>query len=265
MFKNLIEQMVFFPNKELKKTPLHIDIKYEDIFLDINNSKIHGWFIKHKEQSIEKNIIQENETNLINNKVILFFHGNAGNISYRLYYIKKFYDLGFSTLFFDYPGFGLSTGTPNEEICINAGYKCYKYLCNKKKFDKENIIFYGESIGGSISCSLALKVNIKYLIMQSTFTDIKEIIKNVLSLDIFMVKYLGFETLNNLKLRYNLNKISKKMKTLIIHSYDDELIDVSYTKKFEKYCDKLYLCNGTHSNIIIDDDYIYQLISFINL
>ena len=79
-----------------------------------------------------------------------------------------------------------------------------------------------------------------------------------------MVNNLGFETLNNLKIRYNLNKLKKKMKTLIIHSYDDELIDVAYTKKFEPYCDKLYLCAGTHSNIVIDDNYIYQLFDFLS-
>ena len=50
-----------------------------------------------------------------------------------------------------------------------------------------------------------------------------------------MVDNIGFETLNNLKIRYKLNIINKKMKTLIIHSYDDELIDVNYSKKFEPF------------------------------
>ena len=252
MIKDFIEQFVFFPNKELKKTPSNIDIKYEDVFLNLNNNSVHGWFIKGTEKIINTK-----------DKVILFFHGNAGNISFRLYYIKKFYDLGFSMLFFDYPGFGLSLGTPNENICIEAGHLFYNYLINKKKFQQENIIFYGESIGGSISCSLALKVNIKYLILQSTFTDIKEIIKNVLSFNIFVIDNIGFETLNNLKIRHKLNIINKKMKTLIIHSYDDELIDVNYTKNFEPFCDILYLCKGTHSNIEIDNDFIYNLITFL--
>ena len=252
MIKDFIEQFVFFTNKELKKTPSNIDIIYEDVFLNLNNNKIHGWFIKSTEKIVNTK-----------NKVILFFHGNAGNIGFRLYYIKKFYDLGFSMLFFDYPGFGLSTGTPNESICVEAGHLFYTFLKNKKNFQKDNIIFYGESIGGSISCSLALKVNVKYLILQSTFTDIKEIIKNVLSFNVFMIDNIGFETLNNLKIRYKLNIINKKMKTLIIHSYDDELIDVNYAKKFEPFCDKLYLCKGTHSNIEIDNDFIYNLITFL--
>ena len=84
MIKDFLEQFVFFPNKELKKTPSNIDIIYEDVFLNLNNNKIHGWFIKSTEKIVNTK-----------NKVILFFHGNAGNISFRLYYIKKFYDLGF--------------------------------------------------------------------------------------------------------------------------------------------------------------------------
>ena len=51
MIKDFIEQFVFFPNKELKKTPSNIDIIYEDVFLNLNNNKIHGWFIKSTENS----------------------------------------------------------------------------------------------------------------------------------------------------------------------------------------------------------------------
>ena len=46
MFKNFIEQFVFFPQKQLDKTPSHIGIEYEDIYLSLDDYKIHGWFIQ---------------------------------------------------------------------------------------------------------------------------------------------------------------------------------------------------------------------------
>jgi esterase/lipase len=252
MIKDFIEQFLFFPNNEIKRTPDYININYIDVYLDYKDDKYHGWFI------------EGNNTNSISkNKCILFLHGNAGNISFRLNYIQKFYELGFSLLFFDYPGFGLSTGIPNENSCIKCGEQFYNYLINQQNYNKNNIIFYGESIGGSISVSLANICNIKYLILQSTFTDIKEIIQNIIRIKIFIIDNIGFETLKNLKIRYKLNKLNKKMKTLIIHSNQDELINHTHAEDLSKYSDTLYLCDGAHANVNIDSEFIFQLMSFI--
>lgn len=252
MIKDFLEQFLFFPNKDIKKTPSILNIDYKDVFLEFNEEKYHGWIIKGN----YKNSITEN-------KIIFFFHGNAGNICFRLNYIEKFYELGFSILIFDYPGFGLSTGIPNEKSCIKCADLFYQYLIKDEHYLSNNIIFYGESIGGSIASSLANIHNIKYLILQSTFTDIKEIIKNIISFNIFMSDNIGFETLENLKLRFKLNKLQKKMKTLIIHSNDDELIDISHGNKLAEFSDSIYVCSGSHSNINIDSDFIFNLLSFI--
>ena len=257
MIKNFIEQFLFFPNKDIKKTPNNLNIQYEDIYIDYNNEttindKFHGWYI----QGNYKNSITQN-------KCILFFHGNAGNISFRLSYIKKLYELGFSILIFDYPGFGLSTGTPNEELCIKCGQEFYKYLLNTKKYSNKEIILYGESIGGSIATSVANIYNVKYLILQSTFTDIKDIIKLVTTFNFMLYDNIGFQTLESLKIRYKLNQLTKKMKTMVIHSNEDELIDISHAIQLAKYANNYYLSNGSHSNINIDDDFIFNLLSFI--
>jgi len=53
------------------------------------------------------------------------------------------------------------------------------------------------------------------------------------------------------------------MRTLIIHSNDDELIDISHANNLNNYSDQLYICIGSHSNINIDSDFIFNLLSFI--
>ena len=253
MIKDFIEQFLFFPNTEIKKTPISLNINYEDVYINYNDDKYHAWFIQGT-----------NEKSITQNKCILFFHGNAGNISFRLGYIEKLYELGFSLLFFDYPGFGLSSGVPNENSCIKCSEQFFNYLVNDKNFDKNNIIFYGESIGGSIASSVANIFNIKYLILQSTFTDIKEIVKNIIRINIYIVdNNIGFETLKNIKTRHTLNKLNKKMKTLVIHSNEDELIHNKYAEELGVYSDILYICSGSHSNVNIDSDFIFQLLSFI--
>lgn len=255
MFKNFVEQFVFFPQKGLEKTPENFNIKYENIYLQNGNYNVHGWYIKNR---------NKNNVN-IKNKIILFFHGNAGNISYRLNYIKKFYEIGFSLLFYDYPGFGLSEGLPNEQNCVSTGKLYYEFLINKKNYKHEDIIFYGESIGGAISANLGNEINIKYLILQSTFSDIKNIIQklsihNYLGL---LVENIGFETVNYLRNRNKKNILKRKMKTMIIHSDNDELIDVKYIKNLVQYSNEFNIVGGTHSNINIDNDLIYKIIKFI--
>jgi uncharacterized protein len=257
MFKSIIEQFVFFPQKELEKTPSQLGIEYQDIYLNMDIYKIHGWFIKNK-------VKKDMHTN-IKDKVILFLHGNAGNISFRLNYIKIFYDLGFSLMFFDYPGFGLSQGIPNENNCVNSGELFYNFLIENKNFKHENIIFYGESIGGACVCNLANKLNAKHLILQSTFTDIKMIIKN-LSISNYLnyfIEHLGFETLNYLKYRHKINLIQKKMKSMVIHSNNDEIINISNAQELSKYSNEFIITNGTHSNIEFNNDLIYKIVEFI--
>ena len=53
------------------------------------------------------------------------------------------------------------------------------------------------------------------------------------------------------------------MKTMIIHSTEDELIDNSHSERLAVFSDKLYICSGTHSNLNIDSEFIFNLLSFI--
>ena len=245
--KKWIDTFLFFPSKELKQTPQNIDIYYEDVYVqnNVTMDRYHGWFIPGNRSSF-----------ITEDKCILFIHGNAGNIGNRLHYIESFYDMGFSTLFFDYPGFGKSQGTPTEESCIHCTSLFYNYISQKKEFDKEEIILYGESIGGSIASSFAIESKPKYLIVQSSFTDIKDLF-------FFLKVDLGFHTLENIKKRYKLNQKDKKMKTMIIHSAEDELIHLKNGEQLAQYADKLYVAKGRHSNIEINDLFIYELLTFL--
>ena len=59
---------------------------------------------------------------------VLFFHGNAGNISHRLDYLLMFNRLRYSTLIVDYRGYGKSTGTPSEEGTYRDAEAAWDYL-----------------------------------------------------------------------------------------------------------------------------------------
>ncbi len=289
MFKNILENFVFNPDKDLKTKPSDFNMSYEDIFLSNSNSstssifyKYHGWYI-------------ENTSNFnieLSKYVILYFHGNAGNISTRIHFLNKLYSLGFSIMIFDYPGFGLSEGNPNEESCLEVGNLFYNFLVENKKYTRKNIIFYGESIGGCIASHLALKTKIKHLILHSTFTNISLIIKRFFYLPSLILEQIGFNTIYHLKKRYKLNMLvmdkskknikddenkiedlnnndiqdnnnKSKLKTLVIHSKEDELIPFIHAIELSKYSTDFYECEGKHSSPKINKEFLDQIIKFI--
>jgi pimeloyl-ACP methyl ester carboxylesterase len=243
--KKWIDSLLFFPSKEVKNTPQSIEIAYEDVYVYDELLRYHGWFINGNRSSF-----------ITEDKCILFLHGNAGNIGNRLHYIESFYEMGFTLLFIDYPGFGYSQGVPTEESCVECSSLFYQYLIEEKDIQKENIILYGESIGGSIASSMALQCKPKYLIIQSSFTEIKDLF-------FFLKIDIGFYTLEHLKKRYKLNQKDKKMRTMIIHSSEDEVIDVKNGEQLGQFADKLYITKGKHSSIEINNHFIYELLTFL--
>ena len=66
------------PGRDLTATPADIRLEYEDVTIEAEDGvSLHGWFIPGE-----------------NSRTLLFFHGNAGNISHRLDSIRQFHRFG---------------------------------------------------------------------------------------------------------------------------------------------------------------------------
>lgn len=89
-----------------------------------------------------------------NKKVVLYFHGNGGNISKRLPTIHEFHKMGINCLCMGYRGYGKSTGIPTEKGIYRDGEAALTYLHNCG-FCNENIFLYGRSLGTTVACELA--------------------------------------------------------------------------------------------------------------
>jgi len=109
------------------------------------------------------------------------FHGNAGNIGYRLPIAKILSDdLGCNVLMVQYRGYGLSTGNPNEKglnIDAQAGLD---YIRQRDELKDSKIIIYGQSLGGAVGVNLAArnqeKGDIAGIILENTFISIRKLI-----------------------------------------------------------------------------------------
>ena len=126
-------------------SPEEYNMPYEDFYLRASdNIKIHAWFVK---QSAQK---------LSNAPTVVFFHGNAGNIGYRLPLIKTLFDqLGANILAVQYRGYGNSEGTPSEAGLTRDAQAALDWLATRADIDGNKIFLYGQSLGGGVSIKTA--------------------------------------------------------------------------------------------------------------
>lgn len=149
--------------------------------------------------------------------VILFCHGNAGNISQRIDSFEIFNELGFNTFIFDYRGYGKSEGKPSEKGTYYDAEGAWDYLVREKKFKPEEIIVFGRSLGGGIASYLAKKYQPRALIIESSFTSILDMARAFFPrLPIKLLLRFKYNTMERLR--------DIHCPVLIIHSQDDTTI-----------------------------------------
>lgn len=201
--------MIFIPYGVMNLTPDDFQMSYEDVYININeNEQIHGWYIpSHNAQ-----------------KTLLFFHGNAGNISHRLESIKIFHNLGLNVFIVDYRGYGKSKGNPSEKRMYEDAEFAWNFLISEKGLQPEQLIFFGRSMGGAVANHLATEKQPQALILESSFSSFKDMAHQVLPFLSSLV-YLRFDF-------DNVSTIQKyHQSVLILHSPDDEIIPFQQSKK----------------------------------
>lgn len=112
---------------------------------------------------------------------MLMFHGNAGNIGHRVPIARVLEEnIGCNVLMLEYRGYGLSSGTPNEEGIMIDAQTGLDYIRQQQETKGSKIVVYGQSLGGAASIQLVAKnqeaKDIKGLILENTFTTIKKLI-----------------------------------------------------------------------------------------
>jgi len=194
--------MIFFPVSEISETPQEWGLEYEDVLLDTkDNIQLHGWFIPRQGAK----------------RTLLFFHGNAGNISHRGESVLIFHRLGLNVFIIDYRGYGNSQGKPGEQGMYLDADAAWRYLTQTKNIEPENVIIFGRSLGGAIATKLASDARAGKLILESTFSSASDMAKSIFPfISYFIYNRFDFNSEERIK------KIAYPV--LYIHSPDDEII-----------------------------------------
>ncbi len=202
-------RLVYFPERAIAATPDLMGLSYEVVEFDASDGvKLSGWFVPAEDRR----------------GVVLFFHGNAGNISHRLESIDVFHRLRLSVFIFDYRGYGQSEGRVTEKGTYLDAEAAWRYLLDERQVDPGEIYIFGRSLGGAVGSWLAQDHTPRALIVESTFTSIPDIAAQ-------LYPFLPVRRLA--RFRYSAIDYVQQVScpVLIVHSRDDEMIRFSHGRK----------------------------------
>jgi hypothetical protein len=228
-------RLIFYPGKLTKNFQFKTRTRAEELFLTTSDGQtINGLFFRKSTPN-----------------VILYFHGNAGDLSGWQYVADDFSDLPYSFLIIDYRGYGKSSGRISEGGFYLDAQAAFDYLV-QAGFSKKNILIYGRSIGSGVAVDLASKNECKGLILESPYSSLPNLANEKLPF-LFPSLYLRYRFDNIKKIR------GLRCPVVLLHGSDDTLIPVTHSRRlFEKCTSKkkmIIVENGAHNDLHAFEQY----------
>jgi pimeloyl-ACP methyl ester carboxylesterase len=177
----------------------------EDVsFQAMDGARLFGWYVETR----------------ADRPVMLWCHGNAGNIINRLDNMQLLYQLGLSVFLFDYRGYGKSQAVrPGEEGLYHDAIGAYEYLTRIRKIRPERIVLFGRSLGAAVAGELATQRPAAALILESSFPSIEAVAKfHYAGLPVHMLLGAEFRLIDRLP--------QLSLPKLVIHGDKDDIIPI---------------------------------------
>jgi fermentation-respiration switch protein FrsA (DUF1100 family) len=190
----------------------NMPLPVQDVWFEAEDGvKLHGWYIPSDEAVAS----------------LLFFHGNAGNITNRLENIFLLHHLKLNVFIFDYRGFGRSEGDPNEEGIQLDSQAAYDTLLTQPGVSVPSLFIFGRSLGGAFASYTATKNPAAGLILESTFTNADEMADKM-----FPILPVGWFISSELNTQRHVAHLN--MPKLFIHGTRDTLIPFTMGRELYK-------------------------------
>jgi hypothetical protein len=214
-------RMIYYPNRQIEQTPDVLGLQYDDVTLTTSDGhRINGWFLPAVASAKAGLPAPTPNARL----TVLFFHGNAGNMSHRFEKLAVLRNLGVDTFIIDYRGYGRSEGKPDEQGTYHDARAAYDYLVTQRKVAPRSMVVYGESLGSAIAADLATKADVGGLILEEAFTSVGDVGQKLFPF--FPVRWL-------VRNKYDtLSKMPRiRVPLLILHSRDDEIFNMRHAQR----------------------------------
>ncbi len=195
------------PGRDLDATPADIGLGYEDVrIVTTDDVTLHAWFVPAGADA---------------RGTLLFFHGNAGNISHRLDSIRQFHGLGLDVLIVDYRGYGQSEGSPSEQGTYRDAEAAWRYLTEERGVDPARLVVFGRSVGGAVAAWLAANREAGALIVESSFSSLPELASE-------LYWFLPVRWLSRFRYATAEYVAAADCPVLVVHAREDEIVPIHH-------------------------------------
>ena len=135
-----------------------LPVSPEQHYIAVDDVKLHAWLFRAPHPDAP---------------LLIFCHGNAGNITGRAPLAAELASRGVSVLLFDWRGYGKSTGRPTEDALFRDALAAYDFA--EKKIGAKHIVAYGESLGGPYAAYVATKRRVPAVIIENSFPSLRQL------------------------------------------------------------------------------------------
>ena len=235
--KMLFHPQILKPDYEFQfSTPSGFD----EIYLEVNDGvKLHGLFFKNENPK----------------GVILYFHGNAGSLVGWGTVALDFIELGYEVLIMDYRGYGKSGGYLKYEMLLEDAQMWYNHLASK--YNQDQIIVYGRSLGTGFAIPLAVQNEPRLLILETPFYSMADLARR---------HFPGFPHSLLLRFRFPNNKLINHVQcpVYVFHGTQDDVIPYQSAKLLEEAATEAEIEfttieGGGHNNLSTYSQYFDRL------
>lgn len=156
---SLERQLLYLPDQQTHYTPQQFALPYQTITLTTDDGvELRTWLLAPEDA-------------LTSRPWLLYFHGNATNITAKLEYPRQLYQLGYNVMLVEYRGFWGNAGEPHEAGLYQDARAHYAYL-RHLGVPADKIVLHGFSLGTGVASELATQVDIAGLILEAPYTSI---------------------------------------------------------------------------------------------
>jgi fermentation-respiration switch protein FrsA (DUF1100 family) len=158
--RTIDELLLFYSSKYPAGNWKPDGLTFEDVwFRAEDGTRLHGWYCPCKKVRA----------------VVLYAHGNAGNLSHRAARMKQLQtELRVAALIFDYRGYGRSEGRPTVEGILQDARAARKHLASRAGVPQTQLVLMGRSLGGAVVVQLAAEERARGLVVESTFSSLRD-------------------------------------------------------------------------------------------
>ena len=188
------------------------EVHFKDGKLDIT-----GWYFKQPKGKVVK-------------ARLLFFHGNAENVSSHFVSLYWLLEHGYEFLIYDYPGYGISEGRPTPENTVTSGLAAARWL--REQSPATPIAFFGQSLGGAVTLTTALSARnempICLVTVESTFASYKRAARSIManSWVTWLFQPLAYILFSDKSAPKGHLKELAPIPLIVVHGEDDPMIDI---------------------------------------